>query len=283
MVDTFSQRHGYKKIKEIQFESMDNDLRNRLWNQINTQVPPSIYELITSFASAASYPFIYKIWTDYLGMPVDEIQLEKGHLVLLQIKERYYKFEWHEVYAFLEYVIYSLVEYFNKERFVLECNKILESERAAYRIIGNKVVPITDKESIKEIERAISSPLKAVSTHLETALKFYADRKNPDYRNSIKESISAVEAICTIITKDKKASLGQALGILKNNHINIPTALSSAFEKIYGYTSSKDGIRHGLTDDVPNVGEEDARYMLIACSAFVNYLMSKANKAKILF
>jgi hypothetical protein len=75
--------------------------------------------------------------------------------------------------------------------------------------------------------------------------------------------------------------LGDALKTLKNNQsINIPTALNEAFSKIYGYTSSKDGIRHALAD-IPNVGEEDARYMLIVCSAFVNYLLSKANKAKV--
>lgn len=280
-MDTFSQRHGYTRIKEIQFESMDTDLRNRLWNQINTRAPSSIYEPVTSYYSAASHQFINKIWTDFLALPGDEIKLEKGHLVLQQIKERYYKFEWHKVYNFLEYVINSLVDDYNKEQFILECNKILESERAAYRIIGKKVVPITDKESIKEIEKAINSPLGSVNTHLETALKFYGVRKNPDYRNSIKESISAVEALCVFITK--KATLGDALKALKNiQSLNIPAALNDAFSNMYGYTSSKDGIRHGLTDDIPNVGEEDARYMLITCSAFVNYLVSKAQKANMI-
>ena len=39
------------------------------------------------------------------------------------------------------------------------------------------------------------------------------------------------------------------------------------------------GIRHaeGLTD--PNVGREEAQFMLVACSAFVNYLTEKARQA----
>jgi hypothetical protein len=36
----FSHRYGYKSIKDIQYESVDIDLRNRLWNQINTLAPP---------------------------------------------------------------------------------------------------------------------------------------------------------------------------------------------------------------------------------------------------
>ena len=37
------------------------------------------------------------------------------------------------------------------------------------------------------------------------------DRKAPDYRNSIKESISAVEGMCQAINNDANATLGQAI------------------------------------------------------------------------
>lgn len=57
-------------------------------------------------------------------------------------------------------------------------------------------------------------------------------------------------------------------------------ALKGAFEKLYGYTSSAKGIRHALLDE-PNLGFEDAKFMLVSCSAFVNYLKSKAAKAGI--
>ena len=43
------------------------------------------------------------------------------------------------------------------------------------------------------------------------------DRKTPNYRNSIKESISAVEALCKIITENEKATLGKALKIIDNS------------------------------------------------------------------
>jgi len=57
-------------------------------------------------------------------------------------------------------------------------------------------------------------------------------------------------------------------------------ALSGAFDKLYGYTSDAQGIRHGLMEEA-NLALEDAKFMLVACAAFVNYLLVKADKAGI--
>ena len=125
----------------------------------------------------------------------------------------------------------------------------------------------------------METPLKPVRVHLEKSLELLSDRKSPDYRNSIKESISAVEAICRLITKDKKATLGQALKEVETK-VGLHGALKNAFSNLYGYTSSADGIRHALLDE-PKLSFEDAKFMLVSCSAFINYLISKAEKAKI--
>ncbi|MBY0098678.1 hypothetical protein [Mesobacillus maritimus] len=57
-------------------------------------------------------------------------------------------------------------------------------------------------------------------------------------------------------------------------------ALREGFLKIYGYTSDGDGIRHALIEE-PSLSFEDAKFMLVACSAFVNYLVVKSEKAGI--
>jgi hypothetical protein len=57
-------------------------------------------------------------------------------------------------------------------------------------------------------------------------------------------------------------------------------SLKEAFQKLYGYTSDAQGIRHALMDE-PNLDIEDAKFMLVSCSAFVNYLIVKAQKADI--
>jgi hypothetical protein len=92
------------------------------------------------------------------------------------------------------------------------CNMILEREMSAYRFVDGVVVQLTAEEEIAEIEQVLNAPvpLKPVSTHLRTALDLLSDRTKPDYRNSIKESISAVESICNLITGGKD-TLGDAL------------------------------------------------------------------------
>ena len=159
------------------------------------------------------------------------------------------------------------------------CNISLKEELSAYRFVDGKITPITSEEEIQSIEEAISNSnqFKPVRIHLQTAIDLFANKINPDYRNSIKESISAVESICAIITEDSKAPLGQALKKLEDKGIVINKALKSGFSNLYGYTSEGDGIRHGLMEE-SNLNQEDARYMLITCSAFINYLIEKYNK-----
>ncbi len=118
---------------------------------------------------------------------------------------------------------------------------------------------------------------------MRTALSKLSDRKNPDFRNSIKESISAVESLCQKITGKPKATLGDALkAIEKNGRVNLHSALKRGYEAIYGYTSDADGIRHAMSEQ-SNCDFADAKYMLVSCSAFINYLIEKSAKAGIKF
>ena len=83
-----------------------------------------------------------------------------------------------------------------------------------------------------------------------------------------------VEAVCR--TFEDGNTLPKALNKIDKKGILHPT-LKLAFEKLYAYTNGKDGIRHALMEE-KNLGIEDARYFLISCSAFSNYLIEKARK-----
>ena len=154
---------------------------------------------------------------------------------------------------------------------------------SGYRFIGKQICPIINKEEISEIERSLSSPLKPITIHFENAIKLMSNRTSPDYRNSIKESVSAVESICRIVLEDQNITLGKALDrIEKKGNVKIQRALRDAFDHLYGFTSGSEGIRHamGLLED-PNLNLEEAQFMLVSCSAFVNYLTIKAEKSGI--
>ena len=186
--------------------------------------------------------------------------------------------EWYVIFDFVEkYLKISKEETRNTMCKVF--NEILEDEASAYRILNNQVVPITTDFELKEIEAASNTPYNAVNTHIAKALDLFADRKKPDYENSIKESISAVESMCCIITglSGANATLGKALKKLKDNGVYIHSAMESAFSSLYGYTSDEDGIRHGGVD-FTGAPSEDAKFMLVSCSAFINYLLEKYSK-----
>ena len=163
------------------------------------------------------------------------------------------------------------------------CNSILERDLSGYRFVGKKITPITTKEEIAEVEEALRGTafLDPVVIHLNTALDLFSNKKSPDYRNSIKESISAVEAICNLLAGERKKSLTDALKLItRKQKIKIHPSLLQSFIKLYGYTSDAEGIRHALLDE-PNLNFEDAKFMLVSCSAFINYLKVKASKAGI--
>ena len=79
---------------------------------------------------------------------------------------------------------------------------------------------------------------------------------------------------------DNKADLAKALKMLKEK-MPIHGALEQGFLRIYGYTSDGDGIRHALLDE-SSLDQEDALFMLISCSSFINYLIRKSEKAGML-
>ena len=181
---------------------------------------------------------------------------------------------WYTIFDFIEKYL-NICD--NSNEMEKEFNRILESEDSAYRICNKMVIPITNELEIKEIEGALNIDAgESVRIHIAKALKLFSNRERTDYENSIKESISAVESMCCIITeeKGKNATLGNALKKLKDRKIYIHSAMEKGFLALYGYTSDESGIRHGGID-FTNANFEDAKYMLVSCSAFVNYLMQK--------
>lgn len=158
-------------------------------------------------------------------------------------------------------------------------SQLLKDENQPYQLYNYHLIPLVNDSELKEIEAAATTRHNSVNRHIEKAWLFFSNRKSPDYENSVKESISAVEAMCCIITglSGSQATLGAAIKKLKDNGIHIHGAMESAFSSLYGYTSDETGIRHGGIDfkDAP---AEDAKYMLISCSAFVNYLIEKWTK-----
>jgi hypothetical protein len=97
-----------------------------------------------------------------------------------------------------------------------------------------------------------------------------------NYRNSIKESISAIESLAKQLAGSQKADLNQALDTMQSRGVPCHPAFKSAIKKMHGYTSDEPGIRHALFEE-DDIRFEDAQVMLVCCSAFINYLIAKSS------
>ncbi len=262
---------------------MDDDLRNSLWNCVDRFMfdGHEVLQMYVSRPDAYLSTLLMMIWKNLFKKPVDTIPIyfedSKKY-----IRQYFFKADYLEVYDFLDFLA-SHLDKIDKIEFTDSCNTVLQNELSGYRFNSSNLCPITNSNELKELSDAIRSarklPQDGVFQHLGASLQFLSDRKNPDYRNSIKESISAVEALAKIICGNPKATLGEALAAIETK-IDVHPALKKGFSAIYGYTSDEGGIRHSMLES-SKCDFEDAKYMLVSCSAFVNYLIEKSRKAGI--
>lgn len=167
--------------------------------------------------------------------------------------------------------------------FVTLLNQEFERLNFGYRVVNDLIVDITSEEERQCIEDAINVSRDNVRQHLSKAIENYSLKPNADVSGSIKESISAVEALCreyTGMTGDN-GTLGKALNKLEASGIPLHRSLKTAFEQLYTYTNSATtGIRHALmdSDGIYTPTKAEAYFMLIQCTAFINYLRMKMGK-----
>ena len=215
------------------------------------------------------------------------------------LQSYYFSLPWHQIYNLVEFLVkhhYYILHHVTgfhvdqrklsnlKEGMENRFNHMFEMERSGFRFIGGVLSPITDQLELDAVASSIvqlnEAQLVGAKKHIQTALELFSKRPTPDYRNSIKESISAVESVAKIIGTKDGDGISTALKVL-GDKANLHGALKSAFEKLYGFTSDDDGIRHAMIDD-PSVGFDEAKYMIVSCSAFCSYLLGKAQSVDLI-
>lgn len=283
----FSDRYGYTKPSDVLIrETITREVENTLC---------SCYDyLYDYFRKHVSYnDDTYEemelfLWTNFLNERRNDFYNDYGgHIV---VATRFLKDKDREWFSKL-----NMVELSVKWLFAVSANNLRLAEIAkdfttlinneferlnyAYRFVDKEIVELANDQEIKAIEECLATNAANVKMHLSNALELLSRRPMGKYSNSIKESISAVEVVCRDKTGAK--DLGRALDCLIKKGIVIPQPLKSAFSKLYDYTNDKEtGIRHALMDEsgncVPTYAE--ALFMLVSCSAFINYLNAKEAK-----
>ena len=279
----FSERYRFKQVREfVQIDSVDEPLKNGLWNVLqvfvwdDTKGAGGLYAgyYLSDPRNHEIRQLCHALWFSYFKEPLDQLD-DNWTKTLQELRRYFFECTWYEVYDFVEFVAnhYSGVRF--KESFMIACDTVLERELSAYRFVDGLGTRVTQQQEIEGIESALDRAAGPVHSHLRRALELLADRNTPDYRNSIKESISAVESLSVSIVGET-GTLGQLIKKLEQQ-IGLHPALKGSISNLYGYTSDEGGIRHALLEE-ETADLDHAKFMLVVCSAFVSFVLSKVNK-----
>jgi hypothetical protein len=275
MSPSFSERYGYKPLAPLELEAASEQLRNSIWNVIATYYVPDD----ETFVAGRFQKFLKSLYIHSFKLPVDHIDeyVSRARETLMGIVSA---IEWFDLFDLVEFLLSPSATRFMKsgqpEELSNAFNYALKLNRSGYRVLNQKIVPITDETELSAISEALELPdgYALASEHIKTALALYSDKKTPDYRNAVKEAISAVESATRVATGESKT--GVALKELVAS-FKLHPALAEAFNKLYGFTSDGGGIRHALIQD-SDVDAPLAKFMIVACSAFVSYTVEKLSQ-----
>lgn len=277
----FSDRLGITSVTPLQIDSMNEALRVSIWNLLLT--------IINIDGSDGAWQYSLRHLAEYFfKLPTDSVPKGISLRGREWLRNRYQALEWYEVYNLLEFITQNAEfisdTYDTSSKILKFANDVLERERSGYRFINGQLTPITNEIEMKSIEDALAAAKRAglggVVEHLKTSVQLLGKRPEPDYRNSTKEAISAVESAAKRISGVESGGLDAALKKL-GSVSELHPALKDGFLKLYGYSSDEDGIRHAILGEA-KVGFDEAKFMLVSCSAFVNFLVSKAESAGLL-
>lgn len=281
---TFAERMGLRASRTIvQSESLDEETRTALWNMLVILQEVFDAQLRGYHDSGPTHDeLLTSMWVNHFKRPQDEQPRRAATWNL--IKKEILEGEWFDALDVLERTSKVLAQT-DEERgekssgaFTNALNDRFERYLVGYRFIGNEVTPIDSSAEADSVDTALADTASIAGARhsLERAVELLADRQSPDYPNSVKESISAVEAITKRITGE--GTLGAGLKKLQGAGVNIHPALKEGWLKIYGWTSDEDGVRHGSID-AASIDQTMAKYMLVSCSAFVSYLIDEGRKS----
>jgi hypothetical protein len=276
----FSERHGYRSPSKVfQRESINEELRTHLWNVLCQLLWGRWQSSMIGYRSPETEEIdriATHLWATHFCKPVDErptFDPACQDSVFRMMRGVFMEGIWHEAYDLLEAIVKAAPQELQPE-LVYRLNANLEAQNAAYRFVGLELLETTSDTSISAIEGALKHGPGEVQEHLRRSLELLSDRKAPDYRNAVKEAISAVEALCRRVSGKPKSTLHDCIAKTEVRRLMHP-ALKEAMTKLYAFTGDSGGIRHALSDtDAPPTYAE-ALFLLVTSSAFIDYINTR--------
>ena len=205
------------------------------------------------------------------------------------------KMPWFAVFTFCERLYSSLLQEdsyydgYNQEQvlrvslevvrkhYTDEINNLLSEENLGYRFVDGVFEKPGRLQTQRNLNKAMTvlgdNRLANARRHFNKAHKFFSNRERPDFENTVKEAVcaleSATEALSGVkVSQDFAKEVSKLSGTQPGS---IPPPIAQAMTKIYAYRGAGQGVAHG-TNEGPTVTRLEAELVLSTVAAFITYL-----------
>ncbi|HAD79601.1 MAG TPA: hypothetical protein DCF99_09580, partial [Flavobacteriaceae bacterium] len=176
----FSERMGFVKVSDqVQLEGINSDLFNDLTNSIYHLLydelnKEGIKRGIKYSAEEFFYNILFSIFTNFFKLRRDEAKSlikygkDSGFRNLIAKLE---ESEWFCLYELIEYLFEFEFDN-NSSNYVTYLNEVLQENKSGYRLNSDYLfIPLTDDNSLAQIDAVSSSPFTYAKKHIQTSIE----------------------------------------------------------------------------------------------------------------
>lgn len=285
---TFSQRVGEAPLTDsFQIGELTPKFRNLVWHAVSQDIDScTVSDDVSRSLSGETESYFERdelgdFWKEFipelcmkvLDLPHDSYERSPAG-AKKALRQLILKGEYHLVLSAIEQIvrlvpfaslIENLTEYFRYTAYTL-----VGSSRDAY------IIPAASEEAKKSISNALENINNKENKAVKAGLRKAAEAINRKaYRDSVRESVNALEASARRVDPEGSNSLGKAISHLQDSDLINHEALAKTFSSLYGYAS--DQARHTPKKAV-EIDMEEAIFVYTACISFIDYLNIKHRK-----
>ena len=277
---TFSQARGYEEVPgPLKLEELPREARVQIWNTFYE----SLVESCSFYEDSVLPEYVNGVWAEILRskylehdiLPLDNLRydyVDMGDGLRSSIEA----LPFNKVFDLIQFILRHPS---CPPNLAAMMKRVFSRCRLAYTIDEGEpptIVPAVTPDEGSAVVEAMHSlreaGLEGAASHLRNASECV---NAGDWTGSVRESIHAVESVARQLDPRASQTLGPALASIEKRGTLHP-ALKNAFDKLYGYASDEQGVRHALLDRPDrNVGMDEALFMLSACASFASYLWRK--------
>ena len=271
---SFSQAQGYEELPgPLKLEDLSSGSRTQIWNLL-------YFFLKNSTRDGMYGPYVTGAWEKILRKMhcfFDDLALDDWRNGLNGTRKELRGHIEHDSFNH----VFDRLQFIMRDgncplQFIHDLMRVFETCGLAYTIDSGPpptIFPVTTSVEgtalIESLQTLRQAGLDGSTAHLRSAAQSI---NHHDWAGGVRESIHAVESVARKIDPEASKTLKPALKSIEKQGMLHP-ALREALDKLYGYKSDQQGVRHALLDSAnAKVGMDEAVFMLGACASFASYL-----------